>query len=113
MAMTDAQRDRLITYCRLVPEEMLSQDYDLLEVLNDAAVAYLQQSGISQPPESTPRAGQYDLLRCALVLDAYDRRDRTITGTIVAENPSFRQIMTQMKLTEPVSNSDTGLKAEG
>lgn len=112
MVMTEAQKDRLITYCHLVPEEMVEADYALLEMLNDAAVAYLTQAGISQPPDGTPRAGQYDLLRCALVLDAYDRRDRTITGTIVTSNPAFRSTLTQMKLTEPVSNLGTGSEAE-
>ena len=42
-----------------------------------------------------------------MVLDGFDRRDVTITGTIVADNPSFRRLINQLKLTEPVSNLDT------
>lgn len=112
MAMTEAQRAMLIAYCRLVPEELTEADNILLETLNDAAVAYLEQAGISQPPEGAPRAGQYDLLRCALVLDAYDRRDMTVPGTLGA-NPAFSRMLVQMKLTEPVPNLDTGAEAEG
>lgn len=110
MAMTEVQRSVLIAYCRLVPEELEAADNALLETLNDAAVAYLAQSGISPPPEGTPRAGQYDLLRCALVLDAYDHRDLTVPGTL-ADNPSFRRSVVQMKLTEPMPSLDTGKKA--
>ncbi len=112
MAMTAEQKAVLITYCRLTPEELDEADYALLEMLNDAAVAYLDQAGIPQPPEGTPRAGQYDLLRCALVLDAYDHRDLTVPGTL-ADNPSFRRRLVQMKLTNPVSNLGTGTEAEG
>lgn len=45
-----------------------------------------------------------------LFLDSWDRRDRTITGTIVSDNPAFTRLLNQLKLTEPVSNLDT---AEG
>ena len=112
MAMTEAQRSVLIAYCRLVPEDLDEAENALLETLNDAAVAYLAQAGISRPEEGTYRAGQYDLLRCALVLDAYDHRDLTVPGTL-ATNPSFRWSLVQMKLTEPVPNLDTGTEAEG
>lgn len=43
-----------------------------------------------------------------MVLRDFDLRDATITGTIVADNPAFRQLITQLKLSEPiVSESDT------
>lgn len=36
-----------------------------------------------------------------MVLRDFDLRDATITGTIVADNPAFRRLITQLKLTEP------------
>ena len=65
------------------------------------------RGGPPPPASGTPRAAQYDLCVNYLVLDGYDRRDVTITGTIVADNPAFRRLINQLKLTEPVSNSDT------
>ena len=64
-------------------------------------------AGISPPASGTPRAAQYDLCVNYLVLDGYDRRDVTITGTIVADNPAFRRLINQLKLTEPVSDLGT------
>ena len=53
-------------------------------------------------------SAQYDLAVNYLVLDAYDQRETVFAGTIVADNPAFRRIMNQLKLTEPVvSDSDT------
>lgn len=49
----------------------------------------------------TPRAAQYDLCVNYLVLDAWERREVTITGTITADNPAFRRLINQLKLTEP------------
>ena len=43
-----------------------------------------------------------------MVLRDFDLREATITGTIVNDNPAFRRLLTQLKLTEPdVSNLDT------
>lgn len=105
MALTEERRARLLAYCRIeVPtdEELLT-----LEGLYDAAVGYMEGAGISPPASGTPRAAQYDLCVNYLVLDGYDRRDVTITGTIVADNPAFRRLINQLKLSEPVSDSDT------
>lgn len=112
MAMTEVQRSVLIAYCRLDPDNLDENEIALLEMLNADAVAYLSQAGISRPPDGTPRAGQYDTLRCALVLDAYDHRDLTVPGTL-EDNPVFRRKVVQMKLTEPVPNLSTGSEAEG
>ena len=78
----------------------------LLQGLYDAAVNYMEQAGISEPKEETPRRAQYDLCICALVLDGYDRRGAQTEGS-VSDNPMLRRMLTQLKLTEPVSESDT------
>ncbi len=98
MALTEDRRRTLMAYCRL--DSLEEGEAALLESMYDAAVAYMTQAGVSEPPEGTPRRGQYELLVNALVLDAWDRRDLTITGTIVADNPMFRRMLNQMKLTE-------------
>ena len=105
MAWNDAVKSRLMAYCRI--DSLEEGDELLLQGLYDAAVSYLEQAGISEPAEGAPRRAQYDLCVNYLVLDGYDRREVTITGTIVSENPAFRRMLTQLKLTEPVSESDT------
>lgn len=102
----DAVKSRLMAYCRI---DSLEEGEDLLlQGLYNAAVSYLEQAGISVPEAGMPRRAQYDLCVGALVLDAYDRRDVAITGSIVSDNPMFRRILNQLKLTEPaVSDSDT------
>lgn len=106
MAWDDAVKSRLMAYCRI--DALEEGDELLLQGLYEAAVSYMEQAGVSEPKEATPRRAQYDLCVNALVLDGYDRRDMTITGAIVADNPSFRRMIVQLKLTEPVSDSDTG-----
>lgn len=96
--MTEKRRRTLMAYCRI--DTLDEWEESLLASMYDSAVAYMTQAGVSEPPEGTPRRGQYELLVNALVLDAWDRRDLTITGTIVADNPMFRRLLTQMKLTE-------------
>lgn len=102
----DAVKSRLMVYCRI--DALEEGEELLLQGMYGAAVSYLEQAGISEPKEGTTRRAQYDLCVNYLVLDGYDRRDVTITGTIVADNPMFRRMITQLKLTEmPVSDSDT------
>ena len=105
MALSEERRKSLLAYCRI--EEPTEEELLTLEGLYDAAVGYLEGAGVAEPQEGTARRAQYDLCVNYLVLDGYDRRDVTITGTIVADNPAFRRIINQLKLTEPVSNSDT------
>ena len=97
--MTDERRASLLAYCRM--DEPTSEELLTLETLYDAAVGYLEGAGISKPPEGTPRRAQYDLAVNFMVLRDFDLRDATITGTIVADNPAFRRLITQLKLTEP------------
>lgn len=105
MSMTEERRAGLLAYCRI--EEPTSEELRTLETLYDAAVGYLEGAGISQPAPGTPRAAQYDLAVNFMVLRDFDLRDAEVTGTI-QDNPAFRRLITQLKLTEPVSNSDTG-----
>ena len=97
-------KSRLMAYCRI---DALEDGEDLLlQGLYDAAVSYMEPAGISEPKEETPRRAQYDLCICALVLDGYDRRGAQTDGS-VSDNPTLRRMLTQLKLTEPVSESDT------
>ena len=109
MALTDERRAALLAYCKLTE---LSDDPEVATVvpaLYDAAVAYMSGAGVSPPTAGTARAAQYDLVVNAMVLDAWDRRDMTETAGQVMENPVFRRMLTQLKLTEGmVSEPDTG-----
>lgn len=106
MELTDARKATLLAYCRI--DEMDAGEAALVETLYFAAVAYMDQAGVSAPKEGTPRRAQYDLAVNYLVLNSYDQRETAVSDTIVSENPAFRRIMNQLKLTEPVvSESDT------
>ena len=99
MPLTEERLAGLLTYCRIT--DPAPGEEALLEGLYDAAVGYLEQAGVRQPPDGTTRAAQYDLAVNYLVLDAFDRRDISSTGTIVSDNPAFRRLVTQLKLSEP------------
>ncbi len=106
MALTQELLQRFMTYCRI--DEPEPGDEILLETIYEAAVAYMKQAGVSEPTEGSPRKAQFDLCVNYLVLDGYDNRNVIITGTIVADNPVFRRLLNQLKLSEPaVSDSDT------
>ena len=102
--MTEERRAGLLAYCRI--EEPTPEELRTLETLYDAAVGYLEGAGVSQPAPGTSRAAQYDLAVNFMVLRDFDLRDAEVTGTI-QDNPAFRRLITQLKLTEPVSNLDT------
>lgn len=106
MELTDARKKTLLAYCRI--DELDAGEAALLESLYVAAVTYMEQAGVSEPKEGTPRRAQYDLAVNYLVLNSYDQRETAVSGTIVSENPAFRRHLNQLKLTEPVvSDSDT------
>ncbi len=104
MAMTDERKTALMAYCRI--DTLEEGEETLLQGLYDAAVSYMEGAGISEPAEGTPRRAQYDLCVNAMVLDTYDRRGAQ-TERSVGDNPMLRRMITQLKLTEPVSNLDT------
>lgn len=96
----------MLDYCRIDAPE--ATELALLDVLYNSAVEYLMQAGVAPPTPGSAREAQYDLCICYLVLDAYDQRGSTLTGTIVASNPAFRRLLNQLKMTEPVPESGTG-----
>ena len=104
MPLTEERRAGLLAYCRM--EEPTEEELLTLETLYDAAVGYLEGAGISPPAPGTSRAAQYDLAVNFMVLRDFDLRDAEVTGT-VQDNPAFRRLINQLKLTEPVSNLDT------
>lgn len=105
MAWNDAVKSRLMAYCRI--DALEEGEELLLQGLYNAAVSYMEQAGVSEPKEDTPRRAQYDLCINALVLDGYDRRGAQVEGS-VSDNPQLRRMIVQLKLTEPaVSESDT------
>lgn len=113
--LTDDRRTSLLAYCKLAEFEDDPEVLALLETFYSAAESYMAQAGISRPPEGTARRMQYDLAVNCLVLDSWDNREASCTGTAVAGNPVFRQMIVQLKLTEPrnVSKSDTPTEEGG
>ena len=107
MALSEERRASLLAYCRIegpTAEELLT-----LEGLYDAAVGYLERAGVAEPAAGTTRRAQYDLCVNFMVLRDFDLRDAVITGGTVTDNPAFRSMLNQLKLSEPiVSNLDTG-----
>ena len=96
--MTEERRAGLLAYCRI--EEPTPEELRTLETLYDAAVGYMEGAGVSQPAPGTSRAAQYDLAVNFMVLRDFDLRDAEVMGT-VQDNPAFRRLITQLKLTEP------------
>ena len=89
----------LLAYCRI--EDPDRADLMTLEGLYQAAVGYLTNAGIAEPPAGTPRRAQYDLCVNHMVLDGFDRRGAA-ENAVIHENPAFRQALNQLKLTEGV-----------
>ena len=103
--MDAAQFQALLDYCRM--EDPTPEERSTLEALYAAAEGYLEGAGISRPPEGTPRRAQYDLAVHFMVLRDFDLREATITGTTVNDNPAFRRLVNQLKLTEPAPDAET------
>nr|DAE15041.1 MAG TPA: hypothetical protein [Siphoviridae sp. cty3u30] len=104
----------------MLPTERLAEIADYCKVETDdaqlpgfvaAASGYLAGAGVSEPEDGTLRAEIY--LQCIKyqVLSMYDRREGTVDGT-ASDNPVYRQMMNQLKQSEPVSNVGTGDGAE-
>lgn len=97
MALSEARLAGLLAYCRI--EEADGWEREVLELLFDSAAGYLSAAGVAEPPEGSPRRAQYDLCVNYLVLDAYDRREALLNTGQAAENPVFRRMLNQLKLT--------------
>ena len=105
--LSAARRASLMAYCRI--DELGPGEDVLLESFYLSAVGYLEGAGVTRTPQLSGRAAQFDLLVNAMVLDAWDHRERQFSAAQSAENPAFRQTLNQLKRTEPpVSESDTG-----
>ena len=101
MALGEERKASLLAYCKLTeladdPEVQL-----LIPLLYDAAVGYMTDAGIAQPEPGTSRVSQYDLCVNYLVLDAWERRETAMVATVVTDNPAFRRLINQLKLTGP------------
>lgn len=97
--LSDARRASLLAYCKLTEMADDPEVAALLETFYGAAAAYMAQAGVSEPEEGTARRSQYDLCVNHLVLDSWDKREMSVSGT-VGDNPGFRRILNQLKLTE-------------
>lgn len=99
--LTPERQSALLAYCHLTELAGEPEVQTLIPALYDAAVGYMDNAGIAQPEEGTPRAAQYDLCVNYLVLDSWERREVSMVATVVADNPAFRRLINQLKLTEP------------
>ena len=100
MALTDERRASLLAYCKLTELADDPEVQMLIPMLYAAAVGYLDNAGVAVPESGTARAAQYDLAVNYLVLDWWERREVSVVSTVVADNPAFRRLINQLKLTE-------------
>lgn len=105
MALTGERKAALMAYCRM--DDLVGGETALLETMYDAAVSYMAEAGVAEPKTDDPRRAQYDLCINALVLTDWDARGAQLLGTSLIDNPAFRRRVNQLKLTEPVFDSDT------
>lgn len=114
--MAASFRDKALAYCRQELSELNEAEVELFDEICEAAHGYLFDAGVAEPKEPR-RLARYNLVAYALVLDAWDRRDITMVGAAIAENPALRQKLNQLKQTEPdhsaVSNLDTATEGSG
>lgn len=103
--LTEERKAALLAYCRI--DELGPGEDALIAALYANAVGYLSQAGVSEPAEGTDRRAQYDLCVNAMVLDSWDHRGTQTGGQALADNPGFRRLLNQLKLSEPVSKLDT------
>ncbi len=96
--LSEERKQSLMAYCRI--DVLEEGDEALLQTLYDAAVGYMTNAGVREPEEGTPRRAQYDLCINFMVLRDFDLRDAQVDGAI-QDNPAFRRLLNQLKLTEP------------
>ena len=99
MALSEERRKSLLAYCRM--EEPTEEELLTLEGLYESAVGYLDNAGVAEPKAGTARRTQYDLCVNHLVLDGFDTRGAQTESGRLADNPAFRRLLNQLKLTEP------------
>lgn len=106
MELTEGIKRSLMAYAKI--DELTPEEEDDFEDCFLGAVSELEDAGVSCPEEGTARWHKY--MRClkAIFLDDWDHRGTQTAGQALVENPAFRRRLNQLKLTEPVSYSDTG-----
>lgn len=105
--LTDERRASLLAYCKLTELADDPEVKTLIPLFFSAAEGYMAGAGISPPPAGTARRAQYDLCVNRIVLDSWERRDVSITSTVVTDNPAFRRTINQLKFVENAFNLDT------
>ena len=100
----------LMAYC-VIDEPISADDEAELYECFLSAVSYMQEAGVALPDaDKDPlRRAKYNRCLKALVLDEWDNRGTQVSSSSVADNPSWQRKKNQLKWTEPVSDSDTGL----
>lgn len=108
MAISEERLTSLLAYCKLLELRDDPEIQMTIPVLYASAVEYLAGAGVPEPPEGTGRRAMFDLVVNYLVLDAFDRRELTVSEASLKENPVYRSMKNQLKWTAPiVSNLDT------
>lgn len=98
--LNDARLAELLAYCRLTELADDPEVQRLLPLFYADAVSYMEDAGIAEPDEGTPRRAKYDLCVNFMTLASWDRRD-SMESYSYQENPALRRRINQLKLTEP------------
>lgn len=99
--MDDARLAEVLAYCKLTELADDPEVQTLIPSLYNAAITYLFGAGITRTEVDCPRISLYDLAVNYFVLAAWERRETAMVATVVADNPYFRWMINQLKLTEP------------
>ena len=110
--LTDERRALLMSYCNLTEEQLLPGDDLLLERFYRTAVGYLRGAGVAEPEGDEERQAAYDTVVDAMVMDAWDHRGSQTAGTAMQANQAFRELVSQLKHTEPVFAVDLGWEVQ-
>ncbi len=99
-SLTEERLVSLLAYCKLTEFAEDPEVQSLIPLFFSAAVGYLAQAGVPQPPDGAERKAQYDLCINCLVLDSWENRETAHVGMATVDNPAFRRMVNQLKLTE-------------
>ena len=102
MALSEERLAGLLAYCKLTELADDPEVQTLIPAFYDSAVEYLADAGIQEPAEGAARA-RYDLCVNYLVLAAFDQLDAAVVGSNVVDNPIFRRMLNQLKLSQPAN----------
>lgn len=111
MALSEERLAGLLAYCKLTELADDPEARTLIPAFYEDAVEYLAEAGIQEPAEGAARA-RYDLAVNYMVLDHWEKRDMTVTGA-VADNPAYRRMVNQLKLSQPVTDPQRLADLEG